>query len=88
VFLDPRLKLKKVEVCYRSVFDFDIDKKVDMISDVCYALFNEYQEKYKHLKTLLPNASGDSTKASSNASDSSGGVDIFEIYYTLIEKDP
>ena len=79
--LDPRFKLKMVKVCYRRIFDFDVDEKVEMIKDVCYALFNEYQEKYKHVKTPIPNASGDSTKASSNASNSSGGVqdDIFEI---------
>jgi len=72
--LYPRFKLKMVKVCYRSIFDFDIDEKVDMIKHVCYALFNEYEEKYKHLKAPIPNAFGDSSKASSNASDSSGGV--------------
>ena len=90
--LDPRFKLKMVEVCYGSIFDFDIDDKVDMIKDICYALFHEYQEKYKHLKGFIPNSSGDSTRTSFGASGSSGGVsytqDIFEIYYTLIEKDP
>jgi len=56
-------------------------------------VFNEYQEKYTHLKARIPNASSDSTKTFSNASDSSRGVgyaqvDIFEIYYTIVEKDP
>ena len=45
------------------------------------------------MKALLPNASGDSTKTSFGASNSSEGVgytqdDIFEIYYTIVEKDP
>lgn len=45
------------------------------------------------MKAPIPNASGDSTKTSSNTSDSGGGVgyaqnDIFEIYYTIVEKDP
>jgi len=62
--LDPMFKLNMVEVCYCSIFDFDIDDKVDMIKDICYALFHEYQEKYKHLKASIPNASGDSSKAS------------------------
>jgi len=91
--LDPKFKSKMVDVCYRRIFDFYVDEKVEMIKDVCYALFNEYQEKYKHLKAPIPNASGDLIKASSNTSDSSGGVgyaqdDIFEIYYTTVENDP
>lgn len=40
--LDPMFKLKMVNVCYMRIFDFDIDEKVEMIKDVCYALFNEY----------------------------------------------
>jgi len=72
--LDLKFKLKMVEVCYRSIFDFDIDDKVDMIKYICYALFYEYQETYKQLKASIPNASSDSSKASFGASDSSGGV--------------
>ena len=88
--LDSRFKLKMVDVCYKSIFDFNIDDKVDIIKDICYALFYEYQEKYKHFKASIPNAFGDLSKASFGASDFSGCVgytqDILEIYYKLLEK--
>jgi len=69
------------------MFYFDIDEKVDMIKDICYALLHEYQEKYKHLKTPSLNASCDSTNAFSGTSYSSGGMgytqDLFEFIALL-----
>ena len=47
--LDPKYKLEILNCCFSIIYDFDVESKVDRIKDTCYALFNEYQKKFKRM---------------------------------------
>ena len=49
------------------IYDLDVESKIDWIKDTCYALFNEYQEKFKRMSGSHihgNNVSSDSMNAS------------------------
>ena len=64
-----------MEVDHRSIFDFDMYDQFDKSKDACYALFHEYEEKYKHFNASIRTVSSDSTKAFSITLISSEGMD-------------
>ena len=68
--LDPRYKLEMLNCCYSMIYDLDMERKIDMIKDTCYTLFNEYQERSKRMSESHShgyNVSSDSLNASTLA---------------------
>ena len=92
--LDPRYKLNMLECCYATIYDFDVSDKVDSIKDTCYALFHEYQQKFKQASEdhgPIPSVSSDSTRVSNLTSEGSGcnkKRSMEDIYQKKIRRDP